>query len=106
MKDLQFMPANGDPITLFGDNKGSNALTANPEHHSRTKHIDIKYHYIRQLVEDKEVDIQYIPTAEMAADILTKPLNASAFERGRQLLGMYDCSYKYESPSTSGKVRR
>ena len=107
MKGLRFMPANGDPITLFGDNKGSNALTANPEHHSRTKHIDIKYHYIRQLVDDKDVSIQYIPTAEMAADILTKPLATRAFERGRQLLGMYDCSHKYnESSSTLGKTRR
>ena len=107
MKGLRFMPANGDPITLFGDNKGSNALTANPEHHSRTKHIDIKYHYIRQLVDDKDVSIQYIPTAEMAADILTKPLATNAFERGRQLLGMYDCSCKYnKSPSTSETVRR
>ena len=101
------MPANGNPITLFGDNKGSNALTANPEHHARTKHIDIKYHYIRQLVDDNDVAIQYIPTAEMAADILTKPLTTKAFEEGRRLLGMYDCSCKYtESPSTLEKARR
>ena len=77
------MPANSDPITLFGDNKGSNTLTANPKHYSRTKYIDIKYHYIRQLVDNKDVSIQYIPTAEIAADILTKPLATKAFERGR-----------------------
>lgn len=100
------MPVTGDPIILFGDNKGSNALTANPEHHARTKHIDVKYHYIRQLVGDKEVDIRYIPTAAMAADILlTKPLTTKVFEEGRQLLGMYDCSHKYsKSPPAHEKA--
>ena len=47
MKGLRFIPVNSDPITLFGDNKGSNALTVNPEHYIRIKYIDIKYHYIR-----------------------------------------------------------
>ena len=101
MKGLRFMPGNGNPITLFGDNKGSNALTVNPEHHARTKHIDIKYHYIRQLVEDKDIDIQYIPTAAMAADILTKPLATKVFEEGRRLLGMHDCSHMYRSTPPS-----
>ena len=51
------MRGNSNPITLFGNNKGSNTLTVNPEHHTRTKYIDIKYYYIRQLVEDRDVDI-------------------------------------------------
>ena len=89
------MPTNSNPITLFGNNKGSNTLTINPKHYLRIKYIDIKYYYIRQLVEDKEVDIQYIPIAVIVADILIKPLTTKVFEEGRRLLGIYDYSYKY-----------
>ena len=92
LQGLKFRGYDDGPITLFGDNKGSNALTRNPEHHHRTKHIDIQFHYIRQLVEDKAVDIEYIPTARMAADILTKPLKRQDYERCKQLLGMHDFS--------------
>ena len=107
MKGLRFIPANSDPITLFGNNKGSNTLTINPEHHTRTKHINIKYHYIRQLVDDNDVTIQYIPTAKMVADILIKLLTTKVFEEGRRLLGIYDYLYKYtESLSTLEKARR
>lgn len=102
LKGLRLMSMNHDPIKLLGDNKGSIHLSKNPEYHRRTKHIDIKYHYIRQLVEDKDLTIDYIPTAQMAADILTKPLNMKLFSECRRLLGMYDCSIKRDrSPQRS-----
>ena len=75
-------------IELRCDNQGAIALVRNPENHSRTKHIDVQYHYIREVVEDGLIQISYVPTNEMAADILTKPLTKAAFERGRALLGM------------------
>ena len=78
----------GGPIELRCDNQGAIALVKNPENHSRTKHIDVQYHYIREVVEDGLVQISYVPTSEMAADILTKPLTKVAFERCRTLLGM------------------
>jgi hypothetical protein len=59
---------------LYGDNTGSNSLTRNPEHHQRTKHIDVIYHFIRERVESNEIDVIYIPTEEMTADLLTKAL--------------------------------
>lgn len=64
------------------------ALIKNPENHSRTKHIDVQYHYVREVVEDGLVKISYMPTAEMAADILTKSLPRATFGRCRTLLGM------------------
>ena len=76
------------PIELLCDNQGAIALIKNPENHSRTKHIDVQYHYVREVVEDGLVQISYVPTTEMAADILTKPLTKVAFERCRALLGM------------------
>ena len=47
-------------------------LSYNPEHHDRTKHIDIRYHFVRDLVADLKIDIVYIETKKMVADLLTK----------------------------------
>ena len=79
MKELRFIVINDDLITLLDDNKGSLALTKNSKHYQRTKYIDIKYHYIRQLVEDNNVAIDYISIDKMAADILTKLLIMKIF---------------------------
>ena len=64
----------GQPVKVYGDNQGALALVENPEHHQRTKHIDVQYHYIRHLVSTRKVEIEYYPTDKMAADALTKPL--------------------------------
>jgi transposase InsO family protein len=76
------------PTVLRSDSQGSIALAKNPDHHARTKHIDVQYHFIRQHVASRTIDLQYIGTADMAADILTKALERVAHEKGRQLLGM------------------
>ena len=75
-------------IDLKGDNQGCLALIKNPEHHSRTKHIDVQYHYIREIVDDGLIQISYVPTADMLADIFTKPLTQTTFERLRAGLGL------------------
>jgi len=59
---------------LLSDNQGSLALASNPNHHRRTKHIDVRYHFIRAAVTNNTVDLRYTPTAEQTADILTKGL--------------------------------
>ena len=67
------------PPLLHGDNQGAIALATNPVAHRRTKHIDIRHHYLRELVEDKTFQLQYVPTASNLADILTKNLPKEAF---------------------------
>ena len=57
---------------MFEDNQGCIALATNAMTTSRTKHIDIKYHFVRQCVQRQQVDIVWVPTVEMVADILTK----------------------------------
>lgn len=63
-----------EPTTLLGDNQGSLQLVKNQAHHSRTKHIDIRHHFIREKL-GNEINVQYCPTDEMVADVLTKPLS-------------------------------
>jgi len=73
-------------VPIFSDNQGCIALARDPVAHSRTKHIDVRYHYIRQLVTYGKTTVEYIPTEEMVADILTKPLALTAFRRCIQRL--------------------
>jgi hypothetical protein len=68
-------------VKLYGDNQGPIALTKTPHLQERSKHIDICYHFIRDLVEKGFVEVEYVPTVEMVADGLTKPLERVAFER-------------------------
>ena len=60
------------------------------KHHRHTKHIDVKYHWIREAVEDGVIEFKYISTEDMAADGLTKPLCAVKFNRFLRMLGMLE----------------
>jgi hypothetical protein len=65
------------------------ALTNGTVTHSHAKHIDIHHHFIRKRVAlNSEIDLQYVSTKEMLADILTKQLPCEAFERYRKALGV------------------
>lgn len=59
---------------IYEDNQGCIALTENPVQHKRSKHIDIKHHFTREKVLSGEIRLQYIPTQDQLADLLTKPL--------------------------------
>ena len=77
-----------EPVILYCDNTSAINISKNPVMHAKTKHIAIKYHYVRELVEDKEVKMEYINTKEQIADIFTKPLPKDAFEYLRGKLGV------------------
>ncbi len=62
------------PILIKADNQGAIALTKDPRFHSRTKHIDIHWHFVRDQVETGAVQFEWVATNEMAADGLTKAL--------------------------------
>lgn len=66
------------PITqIMCDNKGAIMTLNNNAYSSRTKHVDIKIKFIREHLEDKNIELQYLPTADMPADILTKCVSAA-----------------------------
>lgn len=71
------------------NNTSAISISKNPVHHSRSKHIDIRYHFIRDLVEDNVCNIEHIGMSEQLTDILTKPMESEKFERLRKGLGLY-----------------
>ena len=75
---------------LHEDNQSTIALIKNPKHHARTKHIDIKYHFIRQSVDTNCIEVKYCCTDNMIADIMTKSLPRPKFEKLRAMLGIVD----------------
>jgi hypothetical protein len=85
-KEIGYSPT--APTPLVSDNQGGIFLAINPAHNRRLKHVDIRYHFIREYVESKCVNIVYISTDDMIADILTKPLEHVKFEYFRKLLGI------------------
>ena len=66
-----------DTLTVYGDNQGAIALAKNSEFHKHTRHIDIRYHFVREKIEDGQVALEYCPTQDMLADIMTKPIPAT-----------------------------
>jgi hypothetical protein len=76
------------PTSVYADNTSAIALAQNQVQHARTRHIDFQYHYTREKVSDGTVIIDYIPTQDMIADGLTKPLGPTKFTRFKQQLGM------------------
>ncbi|CAM8944471.1 unnamed protein product [Rhodiola kirilowii] len=75
-------------MTLYCDNMSAISISKNPVHHSRTKHIDIRHHFIRELVEQKVVTLQHVTMDKQLADIFTKPLDAAQFKTLRSSLGL------------------
>ena len=69
-----------EPVTLYYDNTSAINISKNPVMHTKTKHIAIKYHYVRELVQDKEVKMEYVNTKEQIDDIFRKALPKDAHE--------------------------
>ncbi|CAM8965503.1 unnamed protein product [Rhodiola kirilowii] len=77
-----------DVMTLYCDNMSAINISKNPVQHSRTKHIDIRHHFIRELVEKKVITLKHISTEKQLADIFTKALDNLQFETLRSSLGL------------------
>ena len=77
-----------DATVIYADNQGAIKLAQNPIFQRRSKHIAVRYHYTRDLIEQNEIDLEYKNTKEMIADGLTKPLGDIAFKRFVNLLGL------------------
>jgi hypothetical protein len=78
----------GKPIPLYVDNQSAIKLIQNPVAHDRTKHIDIKYHFIRDAQARGIIKVEYCPTERQVADVLTKPLSREKHKRFTEQMGL------------------
>jgi hypothetical protein len=78
------------PVKLLLDNKSAIALSKNPVHHDRSKHIDTKFHFIRECTEEGKVEVDHIGTADQLADIFTKALGRARFLELRRALSVIE----------------
>jgi hypothetical protein len=77
-----------EPTTIWEDNNACLELTRNPEHHERAKHIDIRYHFIRDVINKGEMEVKRVDTKDQVADGLTKSLNTKRFMELRMKMGL------------------
>ena len=84
-----------DTMVVYCDNSSAIDISKNPVQYSKTKHIEIRYHFIKDLVERKIMCLKYIPTECQNADIFTKPLGRSKFETLRQVIDVILCHLSF-----------
>ena len=75
-------------LTIYCDNTSAINISKNPVQHSQTKHIEIRHHFIQELVEDGTPTIEFIHIDDQKADLFTKPLNSKCFEFLHQNIGV------------------
>jgi hypothetical protein len=77
------------PTVLHCDNQSTIALTKDNKFHARMKHVRIRYHFVREAVDDGTIVVKYVPTAENTGDIFTKALPRPKFDYHRERLGLH-----------------
>ena len=80
-----------EPTLIFEDNQSAICMAKNPQFHGRSKHINIKFHFIREQVSANKIQVKYCASGDMLADLLTKGISPEKFERLRKLYGICSC---------------
>ena len=88
----EFMGTTSGPLAVYCDNQAAKAIAELEVDTKRSRHIDIRYHYVRELVQEGIVQVQWKPTADMAADICTKSLDKYTIQQLWALAGAYEGS--------------
>jgi hypothetical protein len=95
-----------DSTIIYCDNQSCVKLSENPVFHDKSKHIEIKYYFIRDKVQKREVILQYISTDEQTTDILMKPLSKIKFAYLRDKLGLVEITPLVEKEVVTSSVGR
>jgi hypothetical protein len=77
-----------EPAIIHCDNASAISISKNPVQHSKSKHISIKYHYLRDQAENKNIKLEYVPIQEQVVDIFAKTLSRDVFEYIKNKLGV------------------
>ena len=75
-------------VEIYFDSSSAIAISHNPIQHSRTKHIDIRYHFLKDNVQKSNIELIFVPSPEEIADVFTKALDDKDFNHFLKLLGM------------------
>ena len=86
LEELQLLQK--ESTKIYVDNRSAQELAKNSVFHERSKHIDTRYHFIRECITKKEVELTHVKTQDQVADIFTKPLKFEDFRRLRARLGV------------------
>lgn len=78
----------GDGTVLFCDNSSAIKLSRNPVLHGRSKHIHVRFHFLRELVNEGIISMEYCSTHDQLSDIMTKPMKLEVFEKLRADMGV------------------
>jgi len=78
------------PVVIYYDNINSILLANNPVYHARTKHIEVYYHFIREKILAKEIDLIHVSTKDQVVDIFTKALSTNKLKKFRKMLGVLE----------------
>ncbi|GJW95357.1 hypothetical protein Tco_0175029 [Tanacetum coccineum] len=89
-----------DDVPIMCDSKGAIDLSKNPVQHSRTKHIEIRHHFLRDNVQKGNISIEKVASEDNIADIFTKPVKRELFNYLRLVLGMMELIMNSDSPSS------
>ncbi len=91
------------PVVIYCDNISSILFANNLVYHARTKHIEVHYHFIREKVLVKEIDLIHVSTEDQIADIFTKALGTDKLKKFRKMLGVLkvDLSLKGSAKNSS-----
>lgn len=84
----QIKGTQNDFVKILCDNSSTIKLAKNPVFHRRSKHIDVRFHFLRNLTSDGLINLEYCGSKEQVADIMTKPLKLEQFEKLREALGV------------------
>ena len=88
----EFSNGEAEQVSLKVDNKSAISLAKNLVFHKHSKHIELKYHFIRDCVEGKNIELEFLPTEHQLADMLTKPLGRVRLAELRSNINMVEVS--------------
>ena len=79
-----------EPIVIHCDNQSCIKISEIPVFHDHSKHMEMRYHYLRDMVQRRATSLRYVPTDEQTANVLTKPLSKTKFEYFQDKLGVVE----------------